>query len=263
MNSLRISSSFLLSISLWIYAVSSANKNGPTATVSIADDLSFVTGRQCAVGCLWGEYHILSIDYDLGFELSCGDDAINGCYCKADYASSATSYISNCVNTACSDLEDVTGEVKTIIDLYNGYCETANVDPRTTAAELPTTTEGPSTDTLALATGEARRSLLPTSSAFPVGKFSPPASASSNSPPTVKSSPSAAESSSTKASPGSGSGGLGESDVIELGVGLGVGIPSLLLVLAGLWLQIRRRRRNAKGGKDERIERRESVIEML
>lgn len=252
MKPLRIPSSFLLPISLLVYAVSSAGGNGPTATVTITNDLSYITGRGCAVGCLW---NINARDYidikgyrDLGFELSCGDPAINGCYCKTDYASSATSYISNCVDERCSDLGGgLTEEVKTIEALYDGYCETANIDPRTTAAELSTATEGPSTDTVALTT-EARRTLPPTSSALPVGKPTPSALTSFNSSPTARSDSSAAEST-TEASPGSG--GLGKSDAIELGVGLGVGIPSLLLVLVGLWLQIKRRRRNARREKDE------------
>lgn len=257
MKPLRVPSSFLFLISLLAYAVSSAGKNGPTATVSIESDLSYITGRECAVGCLWNEYHILGSP-DLSYELSCGETAINGCYCKTDYASSATSYISNCVSTGCSDLQDVSGEVKTIVDLYNGYCETANA--RTTAAELPNAIESPSTDTLVLSTG-ARRTLLPTSSALlPAGKSNPSALASSNSSPTGRSGPSAAEST-TEASPGSG--GLGESDVIELGVGLGVGIPSLLLVLVGLWLQIKKWRQNPRTAKDERVEGRESVVNVL
>lgn len=245
---LKIPSSFLLPVFLLLHAVSPAAKNGPTATVSIVDDVSYITGRECAVGCLWNQYHVLGDD-DLGNELSCGTyGAVNGCYCETDYASSATSYVSDCVTARCSDLQDVTGEVKTILDLYNGYCQTANADPRTTAAELPAATEDPSTDTLGLATA-ARRTLFPTSTALlPVGKSGPSALASSDSSPTGGSVLSAAEST-TSASPGSG--GLGESDAIELGVGLGVGIPSLLLVLVGLWLQIRRRRRNARIEKEE------------
>ena len=167
---------------------------------------------------------------------------------KTDYASSATSFILECVELRSSDLGGgLTREVKTVMELYNGYCETANVDPRTTAAELSTVTEGPSTDTVAL-TAEVLRTLLPSSSALPVRKSSTSALASSTSAPTGRSGSSAAEST-TKVSPNSG--GLGKSDAIELGVGIGVGIPSLLLVLVGLRLQIRKRRRNARMEKDE------------
>ena len=243
----RIPSSFLLPISLLVYAVSSARENGPTATVTITDDLSYITGRECAVGCLWNTSVLDNFD-DLAIILACGYSAINGCYCKTDYASSATSFISACVDQRCSDLGGgLTGEVQIAMALYDGYCETANVDPRTTTAERSTATEGPSTDTVAL-TAEARRTLLPTSSALPVRKSSTFALASSNSSPTRRSGSSAAEST-TEASPGLR--GLGQSDAIELGVGLGVGIPSLLLVLVGLWLQIRKRRRNARMEKDE------------
>ena len=135
-----MSLSFFLSIYFLVQLVSSDSKIGPTAVVSIYSESSYVLGRECATCCLWynGDYPAGTRGYyDLAIALSCGAGAMNGCYCKADFASSASSYISACVSDGCSAIGDVTGEVKTMMDLYDGYCKTANVDVSTTAPIEP------------------------------------------------------------------------------------------------------------------------------
>lgn len=241
-----MSLSFFLPIYFLVQLVSSDSKLGPTAVVSIYSESSYVLGRECATCCLWynGDYPAGTRGYyDLAIALSCGAGAMNGCYCKADFASSASSYISACVSDGCSAIGDVTGEVKTMMDLYDGYCKTANVDVSTTAPIKPAASTAAAstaaTSTAAASTDEGGLSTkIPTIITTGVQRN---ALASSSSQPLRASSGSTTAASTTQASANAVA--LGKSDIIAIGVGLGVGIPSLLLGLATLCVQIKRRRK--------------------
>lgn len=237
-----MSPSLFLSITLLVQLVFAANEIGPTAPVSIYAESSYKLARQCSACCLWyiGDYPPGTQGYyDLAIALSCGAGALNGCYCKADYASSASSYISQCVSDECSAIGDVTKELKTMMDLYDGYCKTANVEVTTTtpvelaASTGAPSTEGPSTKVAIITTGVQRDALLSSNSLHLIGTSSPSTAASTT-----------GASTNTSA--------LGKSDVIAIGVGLGIGVPSLLLGLATFCVQMRKRK--------QRIEK-ESLLE--
>lgn len=224
-----MSSSLFLSIILLAQSVFSANEIGPTAPVSISSERSYQLARTCAACCLWyiGVYPPgFQGYYDLAIALSCGATARNGCYCKADYASSASAYISSCVSGECAAIGDVTKDLKTMMDLYNGYCKTANVEVSTTPVELAASTgaapstKGSATRTSVVPTGVQRKAL-----------------SSSNSQPVATSNPAAGTTGTS-----TNSSALGKSDVIAIGVGLGIGVPSLLLGLATFCVQMRRRK---------------------
>lgn len=67
---------------------------------------------------------------DLGKGLKCGCSPLNYCLCDTKEAAAATSYINSCVNTKCA----LPNEVTAVLDLYNGYCLTANIAPATTSS---------------------------------------------------------------------------------------------------------------------------------
>jgi hypothetical protein len=225
----KMSLSSLLSLVLLTTTLVSA-ANGPTAPVSIFYESAYVTARPCAAFCLWDTiFHSI----DVANALSCGDSAINGCYCQADFASSASSYVSSCIRKGCANLEGVTEEVQTMMALYNGYCQTANADGVITAAvveSVAATEKSSSTRTVSLkpATGGNQNALAsPTSSPSSV--------------PTEGVSGQFTAGSGTEA-PANKTDGLGRSDVIALGVGLGVGVPSVLVALATFCVQMRKRK---------------------
>ena len=232
-----ISPSFFLAITFLALVVSSNGRNGLTESVSIESQVAFKTAHPCAVNCLWGPYHILEPGNDLAFELSCDTDAVNGCYCNADQASLATSYISACVGDSCTNVKQgaLPDEVSTVLEVYDNYCQNAVGEVLATTGEVPAATDGPSTDA-PTTTAQARSALLP-SSTVPFGRFDATAFAGSN----------------TEAStdPSAGPSGLGKSDVIALGVGLGVGIPSLLLGLIGLCMEMKRRKGKGRHSEQE------------
>lgn len=131
------------------------------------------------------------------------------------------------VSDKCAAIGDVTKELKTMMDLYDGYCKTANVEVTTTPIELAASTgapsaEGPSTKILIATTSVQRKALS-----------------------SLNSQVLATSGASTAASPtgtSTNTSALGKSDVIAIGVGLGIGVPSLLIGLATLCVQMRKRK---------------------
>ncbi|KAH7321790.1 hypothetical protein BKA65DRAFT_89146 [Rhexocercosporidium sp. MPI-PUGE-AT-0058] len=199
---------------------------GPTAYISLASSPPFATMRSCARVCLVYE-GVWSCSnkgyYDLGIELSCGCSPQNSCYCDSKAAASASAYISSCVNSGCG--AEFPGEVTSAVDLYNGYCATANVaatfptsapgvTPSTTATKSTLVANSPNTNLDANANDSSS-----TTTNLIIGQTSPPATSTTT----------------------SEKKGLAQSDVIALAVGLGVGLPSLLLALATFCLQRKRR----------------------
>lgn len=198
-----------------LFAVSRAQGSSQAAfaSVSIASDRAYVTARPCAAGCLvYNGIWVCGLHSgydDLAKELGCGCSPINACYCNADFASSATSYVSSCVSNACgSSVDDWREEAAAMLTFYNGYCATADI----------TTTSGAwSQSGGAIQSSSSRAAPL-----TPVSTGS-----STANPGAVK--PENDES-------------LSKSDVIALAASLGVGIPGLLIAMVTLCVQLRKRR---------------------
>jgi hypothetical protein len=196
---------------------------GPLATVSISSLQAYSTARPCAAGCLvfngiWvcgvnGGYH------DLGKDLGCGCSPTNACWCSAGIP--AASYISSCVSAGCSKFGNVEGDIKTIQDLYGGYCATANVEPSSVPAQTTATT-----------TASARATSKPTTGAA--------AASTPNTSPEPTKAPEAAKD-------GGEDEGLSKSDLIALGTGLGIGVPSLIVGIVALWFQLRKKKEKTDG----------------
>jgi hypothetical protein len=101
----------------------------------------------CAQGCFYQWAGACSYDL-VGQVLSCNPNCIswasNDCYCRTDYQSIATSYLSKCVSKSCS-LGDNANDITSATNLYDDYCTglgyTNNVVATTQAstAAQPTT----------------------------------------------------------------------------------------------------------------------------
>lgn len=209
---------------------SATSASGPTAYISLAASPAYATMHPCAATYLvyqgiWS-CPFNSGYYDLGLELSCGCSPQNFCYCdsKPSAAASASSYISSCASNGCG--ADFPDEVTSAIDLYNGYCSTANVaaavqtsapsvTPHTSTAKSTPVANSPNTNLDANANDSSS-----STSGLITGQTSLPETSS-------------ATTSEKK--------GLAQSDVIALAVGLGVGLPNLLLALATFCLQRKRK----------------------
>jgi hypothetical protein len=178
---------------------------GPLGRVSISSLQAYSTARPCAAGCLvfngdWvcgvhGGYH------DLGKDLGCGCSPNNACWCSVGLP--AASYISSCVSAGCSKFGNVDGDIKSMQDLYGGYCATANVEQSSVPAQTTAATTTP-----AQATSKPKSEVAAT--------YTP------NATPEPTKVPEAAKE-------GGEDDGLSKSDLIALGTGLGVGVPSLIV----------------------------------
>ena len=199
-------------------ALGAQSSSGPTAYVSISDSTAYATARPCAAGCLWDNTDIWTCGvnsgwYDVAQELQCGCDALNACYCGEDNAASASSYISSCVSSACSNFPQ---ETNSAISLYDNYCATANVAVSTTSdTSLPSRTASSAVASTASSTTSLHRTTQTSSS----GQG---AAGSTN----------AADSAPDNSDVANEKDGLSRSDLIAIGVGLGVGIPSLIIAIA-------------------------------
>ena len=201
-----------------------ASTPGALAPVSLRGEVAYSVARPCAAGCLIynGIYacQVAGYYYDLGVELACGRcGPINNCYCSTKFGSSATSYISSCVSQNCArSVDSWPEEVTSMLELYDGYCATANVMPASATKGATKATGGSGTTGTnpgAGAGGEGAKETAPASSEE--GKKDKE--------------------------------GLSQSDIVALAASLGVGIPSLLIALITLCVQLRKRKR-AKAEKE-------------
>lgn len=159
--------------------------------------------------------------------IGCGPGANNACYCRTDFASSASSYLTSCISDGCSRASgNIDSEINTALAIYDGYCARARV-------EGVTSTEA-ATDTTAVEASAGPKTMSP-SAARSTGASAAVATKSHDS-----------QDASSSASPTlNKSNGLSKSDAIALGVGLGVGIPSLLIAMTTCCFQMRKRRRRS------------------
>jgi hypothetical protein len=110
----KIGSSTLSSIIMFIFlflAISSVVLADPT--ISIYDTPDFKRQRDCLKPC----FGCFECD-DLEYELGCKGALVDSCYCRSDLFGTASSFLSKCITSACSDIADVSSA----ISLYNGYC---------------------------------------------------------------------------------------------------------------------------------------------
>ncbi|KAK3372172.1 hypothetical protein B0H63DRAFT_483995 [Podospora didyma] len=213
--------------------------NGPFAKQTIWSEGAYITAAKCAAGCLVynGIYSCWNkgIFYDLGVALECGYcDQINGCYCDANRASSATSYITSCVKKACSGggMADWDKQVTSMLGLYDGYCATANVPQSSASFVLPTTGGTKAAPTAAAAAGGGG------------------GNTGTNTTPGATPDPNAAKQTDASSSAATGGAskeedkkGLSQSDIVALAASLGVGIPSLIIAAITLCVQLKKRKR--------------------
>ncbi|KAF2633884.1 hypothetical protein BU25DRAFT_465098 [Macroventuria anomochaeta] len=214
-----------LGLVITLHLVSATTTIGPLAPISIHKLPAYSTARPCAAGCLvfngiWAcgvnaGYH------DLGTDLGCGCGPNNACFCSAGLAKSASSYISSCVSAKCTSFGDVGGDLTSMLGLYDGYCQTANVE---IASSVPATTT--------IDGAEASKGVAASVSTRSTETVPARASASA----TAISTQGLTEADKKEDE------GLSKSDVIALATGLGVGIPSLLVGAWALYLQLLRRR---------------------
>lgn len=195
---------------------------GPLAPISVYKVPAYSTAKPCAAGCLVynGQYPcgFHAGYHDLGKDLGCECNPINACWCSAGIQSAATSYISSCVSAGCSKYGNVEGDVTSMLDLYGGYCATANVEISSKpAANNAVTTPAAATSSARTTTGAAALD---------------PTAATGETPTSTK----------ALAAEEGKDDGLSKSDIIALGTGLGVGVPSLLIGIIALLFQLRRRK---------------------
>jgi hypothetical protein len=205
-------------------------ESGPLADVTIYTELSYSTARACAAGCIWYSgvwacgYN--AGYYDLNMELGCGCDAINACYCSKGLGSSATSYIQSCVSTECSGVGNWEDEVTSMLNLYDGYCKTANQEVASASATSAADSSAPTSSS-------TTRSGISTSPTATTGGKANEVTASATSTSTT--------STSATSKPDADE-GLSKSDIVALAASLGVGIPSLLIGAIALWIQLKKKK---------------------
>lgn len=111
-----------------------------SATVSITAYPEFSAQRQCVQGCIWGN------NLKINTAIRCAEPILNGCFCRPDLQSVATSKLSDCVGSYCAkDGATPTYDLNVAISINSGYCEPA-LSPGITAAMMTTTTSSPTSD---------------------------------------------------------------------------------------------------------------------
>lgn len=218
----------LLAILGWQHALAADITEGPDAYISIHKQGPYSSARSCAAKCLRynGDFGCNNAGFnDLGRTLGCGCGPSNNCYCSTKFASSATSYVVECVSTNC-DIDDWAQEASTMLQIYGDYCATANVAVSTPGFSFGQTTTAKPTEDAAP---------IPTEQTNPTrGTKTGSHGAASTS-----------ETTATSDGDGEKKEGLSQSDIVALAASLGVGIPSLLVAIITLVVQMRKKKRRA------------------
>lgn len=218
---------YLVTLLALLHIGRAATTVGPFAPISIYSLQAYSTARPCAAGCLHynGIWHCgFNAGYhDLGSDLGCGCSPLNACWCSSGLQSSATSYISSCVSAACTKMGNIDGDIKSMLDLYGGYCATANVEVSSMPAQTTAATITP-------AAAISRTTTRSVGSSYPAATQAPSESTTQ---------PDGAKQNEDE--------GLSKSDVIALATGLGVGIPSLVVAVVALFIQLRKKKPSASG----------------
>ena len=106
--------------------------------VSILSTDPYEAQRKCVQFCLW---HPGATD-DLMPYIGCTSPWLNECLCRSDLASSASYFLTSCVNKGCSSAPQ---DVSRAVSVYDEYCTrnapAANVATPTTNGAAPTATQ--------------------------------------------------------------------------------------------------------------------------
>lgn len=184
-------------LTLLLLFVPYISADGP-GTITIDSLPAYSSQRPCVQYCLYsGQPNGAGA---VNWALGCTN--LNSCMCRADLASSASSFLTICVNTWC---QSAAIDVNNAVSIFNAYCNAATAS----STNIATTTVGSSSS------GSTTSSQPPTTSPQPV--TTSPSSNTSN----------------------DNSGPLSRSDRIALGVGLGIGIPSILIGVITLVVKCR------------------------
>jgi hypothetical protein len=88
-------------------------------TVSFLSYPAYLEQVECVKLCLW---HVSAVD-DLIVQIGCSSPWVNECFCKAELASSASSFLSGCVASRCT-APSTAPAVTSALSAYNEYCST-------------------------------------------------------------------------------------------------------------------------------------------
>jgi hypothetical protein len=111
--------------------------------VSVLGSTPYNNQRECVKECIW---HV-GVDDDLIIALGCSPPWVNECYCRTDLAVTASSFLTSCVASRCT--EPATGvDIGLAVSVYDGYCSSAetpnpNVAAATTTAMTQASGMGP------------------------------------------------------------------------------------------------------------------------
>lgn len=212
-----------------------ATASSLTATVSVNEDAAWITERACGQKCVWIDSGHIGAPYpDIVMHLNCGSPYLNACFCRADFGTSATTFLSSCVSSRCESdgINDYGTELFSALSIYSNYCSTAagvvfaapSVDV-TSASSISATAGSASASVRTTATSTASSTSSRDNSASQTSGSGAPAQTSG-------------QGSSTESS----SSGLSTSAKIGLAVGLSVGILAIILgVGAFIWHKRRKR----------------------
>jgi hypothetical protein len=210
-----------------------ATASSLTATVSVNEDAAWITERACGQKCVWIDSGHLGAPYpDIVMHLNCGSPYLNACFCRSDFGTSATTFLSSCVSSRCESdgINDYGTELFSALSIYSNYCSTAagvvfaapSVDV-TSASSITVSASSASVRTTATSTASSTSSR--DSSTSQTSSSGAPAQTSGQGSPTESS-----------------SSGLSTSAKIGLAVGLSVGILAIILgVGAFIWHKRRKR----------------------
>lgn len=116
---------------LLLALLSLAHANYDTSVVTITSLGSFSLQRQCAQICIGNEFLF-------AYQLGCTSPALNGCFCRSDLGSSASTILSSCLAVlTCSDAADRSSAM----GVYNEYCGSVSAENAGIAQVSATTTD--------------------------------------------------------------------------------------------------------------------------
>jgi hypothetical protein len=107
-------------------------------SISVAQQSQYNELRGCAKECIWGRPQ----KGDLPTRLGCTSPYLDKCFCRADAPARASSILSDCISTACTDIKTPTVDISSAIGVYDGYCATAAGVPASNNAQPTAETTG-------------------------------------------------------------------------------------------------------------------------
>ncbi|KAK3994300.1 hypothetical protein QBC44DRAFT_392820 [Cladorrhinum sp. PSN332] len=185
--------------------------------VSVRDEKAFKAMRECARTCF-----VSNGSGDLIGQFGCRWPYQNDCLCRTDLAPAASKYLSTCCDAYCT-VGPATGDISTVISLYNSYCVSNGYEVTAAVAAPAKTTAAAGPGQTPTKQGTANAANTATTGQIPGADRSDPTGtqAGSSSEPT-----SAAKS-------GGGGGGL------STGAMIGIIAPIVSVLLTGIGLLVK------------------------